>query len=472
MKKKWLKNLLYIFIITFLIVCIGSIKAQELDVSKPLILAFQSQKAKVEGGEKINFLALYALPNGTQMAEEKWSYRPLFLNEEYVVFEKPEVLFAPGQYEVALQIKDSHEVWSEPALTYITVSKNCSQSEVAYMAQKNIKGAKFNLFETENYRLYKKITGTRDGVVSGKLIISDSPEKVKEKGILYEGISNGTGRLLMHHLHDMKDGKDYRMMILVTNLSKEKQRIRINNYAIKGPSEDVLYVGEQLLLDYWDNQTREVVYDLPAGQTGIIYKQELPWKRGDALSSYIDFHTEDRVKWQVLCVENGDNFETYRHYCAKDQHIRGTFETMKKIYYIDLDTELAYFSIGEGMEEFLIGFDEVLGKEVYNKGNFGMEYELHLKAVKDTFVVFNPRGDVFRGALMWNGKVYAMPNKGCLKGKGEASFLGEIQEGEEAIVKYILPNGSSAPVLFVFVPKNNLEKMSILKEICKAYKPF
>ena len=128
MKKKWLKNLLYLFIITFLIVCIDSIKAQELEVSKPLILAFQSQKAKVKGGEKINFLALYALPNGTQMAEERWSYRPLFLNEEYVVFEKPEVLFAPGQYEIALQIKDSHEIWSEPALTYITVSKNCSQS--------------------------------------------------------------------------------------------------------------------------------------------------------------------------------------------------------------------------------------------------------------------------------------------------------------------------------------------------------
>ena len=43
MKKKWLKNLLYLLIMTFLIVCIDSIKAQELDVSKPLILAFQSQ---------------------------------------------------------------------------------------------------------------------------------------------------------------------------------------------------------------------------------------------------------------------------------------------------------------------------------------------------------------------------------------------------------------------------------------------
>lgn len=456
MKYKWLKKWSYFLIIIYISTGIGVIKAQKLEEIKPLILVFKAQKDKVKGGEQIDFFACYTLPKGMKIVEERWSYKPLFLEDEHIVYEKPQVLFEPGRYEVTFQIKDSNGIWSEPALTYITVSRHCIQPELFYRAQENIKGAKVNQFGSENYRLYKKIKVSRYDRECGKLMISNSPEKVKEKGILYEGISRGAGRLLMHHLHDLDEEKDYRIMLVVTNLSNKKQRIHLNNYAVKGPCKDVLYVGEQLLLDYWDTQTREVIYDLPAHQTGIIYQQVQPWKKGDAISSYMDFYTDEQVKWQVLCVENGDNFQTYQHYCEKDQHIRGTFETTKKTYYLDLDNESAYFPIGEEKEEFLMGIDEVLGKETYNKGNFGMEYELHLKAQEDTFVVLNPRGDIFRGALMWNGTLCTIPNKGYLKGKGEASFIGEMQAEEEVVIKYILPNGSSAPVLFVFIPKNNL----------------
>lgn len=427
--------------------------AVELSVVKPLIFTVTPTKQKVKCGEAFEFLSLYVLPKDTYKTQEKWSYKPLFLEEDITIFEKPHRLFVPGKYKVTLQIKNNKEIWSEPETTYITVTKKCEQSEINYVAQNNIKGTKLNLFGSEDYRKYKRVVGVRDRVIPGKLMISNSPEKIKAKGILYEGVSREDGRLLIHHLHALTGSKDYRIVILATNLSENRQRLVINNWAIKGPSKDVLYIGEQLLLDYWDENIKEMVCDLPKGETAIIYKQSVPWQKGEALSAYMDFHTEDKMRWQVLCVENGDNFTQYDDYCVKDQHIRGTFETTKKIYHLDLEDEPSCFVIGQGKEEFLVGFDEIIKEEVYNKGNFGMEYKLHLNALKDTFVILNPRGDIFKGAIKWQGKVYAMPNVGCLRGKGEASFLGTVKEGEEVVLNYILPNGSSAPVLFVFVPK-------------------
>lgn len=466
MNYKYLKKYLYFLVVLW--ICIGArvMEAQSMEIHKPLVLAFKAKKNTLKAGEKIDFLTCYTLPKGRNIAAEKWSYKALLTKQERVIYEKPELIFESGLYEVNIQIKDSEGMWSEPASTYIHISDQSVQSELLYRLEKNMIGSKVNQFGSENYRAYKKIQASQCEEEKGKLLISNSPEKVKEKGILYEGTSSGKGRLMIHHLHDMDGDKDYRLVLLVTNLSDQSQRVHLNHYAVKGPCKDVLYVGEQLLLEYWGKTKREVIYDLPPHQTGIIYKQLQPWVKGDALSSYMDFYTQDKVKWQVLCVENGDNLASYQHYCEKDRHIRGTFETIKQIYSFDLNKEAVYFPIGE-KTEFLLGVDEVLNKETCNKGNFGMEYEFHLKANEDTIMVLNPRGDVFRGAILWNDTPCAVPNRGCLRGEWEASLLGEIKAGEQAVIKYMLPNGSSAPVLFVSIPKKNLEKMSNLKEICK-----
>lgn len=452
-----------------------NVYSQDFGEQKPIILALRGEKHKVSCGGPITFLSAYALPKGTYKTEEKWSYKPLFLKEEKIVFEKPKVLFVPGEYKVGLQIKNDKGIWSEPEYTIITVEDKCKQSEIDYVVENNIKGVVMNHFGQIDYRTYKRLDSYDEECMPGKLIISNSPEKVKETGILYEGTSTGVGRLLVHHLNALEEKKDYRIVILATNLSEKKQKVHINNLAIKGPCQDVLYVGEQLLLDYWDEKGRAVFYNLPPKVTGVIYKQDTTWQKGDAISAYIDFDTTEEIKWTVACVKNGDNLSDFLRYCEKDEHIRGTFDGLKKKFTIILpEGEPTYLSLGEDKEAYLKGYDEITGEAVYDKGDFGVQYELKMKASEETAVVLNPRGDVFKGAIHWNGEgVYPIPKKGYMKGVNEASFLGIVEAGKEVDLRYMLPNGSSAPVLIVFLPKSCWKgKMSNLNEIWKSYKPY
>lgn len=469
------KKLVKIILLLGFILINKNLYSQEVDKQEPIIIALRGENPKVSCGEPITFFSAYALPKTTYKTEEKWSYKLLFVKEEKIVFEKPKALFVPGQYKISLQIKNSKGIWSKPKETIITVKDRCKQSEIAYTVESNIKGAVMNHFGQVNYRDYKEIDDYGKEHVPGKLIISNSPEKVKEIGILYEGTSEGVGRLLIHHLNALEEEKDYRVIILATNLGEEKQRVHINNLAIKGPCQDVLYVGEQLLLDYWDEREKEKFYNLPPGETGVIYKQDRAWQKGDALSAYIDFETSEKIKWTIACVKNGDNLSAFSRYCEKDEHIRGTFEGLKKIYTIDLSGgEVTYLALGEDRGEYLKGYDEITEEEVYDKGNFGVQYEFRVTTSEDTALILNPRGDVFKGAIHWDKEgVYAIPKKGYMKGVNEGSFLGVIEEGEEVVLRYMLPNGSSAPVLMVFLPKSHwAEKMSNLNEIWKAYKPY
>lgn len=449
-----------IWVYVLFLLCFLDIKvfiySKEVYEKKPVILALKSVKEKIECGEEVELISAYALPSDTYKVQEKWSYRLLFLEEEKVIFRKPKMFFAPGKYEVSLQIQNNKGVWSAPIQTNVTVKNKYKQSEIEYAVKRDIKGSILNEVGQTDYRKYECIEQDGQEEIPGKLIISNSPEKVKKTGILYEGTSKGVGRLLVHHLHAIPENQDYRIMVLATNLSEGRQSIQIKNLAMKGPSEDVLYVGGQLLLDYWDERVKEILYELPPGETTIIYKQDQEWKSGDAISAYMDFNTEGMVKWTVLCVKNGDNFESIKSYCEKDRHIRGTFESIQKNYAIHiLEEKPAYLALGEDKQEYLKGYDEVTREKVVDRGDFGVQYEIKITADEDTAILLNPRGDVFRGAIEWKGKgIYPIPDKGCLKGAYEASFLGVAKKGEEVVLNYMLPNGSAAPVLMVFLPKS------------------
>ena len=78
--------------------------------------------------------------------------------------------------------------------------------------------------EYKNYQYIKpcEILGE-----DGTLILSNSPETVKEKGILYCEQLLGKGRLVFHHVNATHEN-DQRLLIVVKNLTKSEQRFEVH----------------------------------------------------------------------------------------------------------------------------------------------------------------------------------------------------------------------------------------------------
>ena len=88
-----------------------------------------------------------------------------------------------------------------------------------------------------------------------------------------------------------------------------------------------------------------------------------------------------------------------------------------------------------------------------------MSYNITITAKEDTGIILNPRADMFRGAIEWQGVgVYNVPKVGNIYSNiAKAISLGTIKAGETKTIEYMLPNGSSAPVLLGFIPKSYWE---------------
>ena len=106
-------------------------------------------------------------------------------------------------------------------------------------------------------------------------------------------------------------------------------------------------------------------------------------------------------------------------------------------------------------EEWLEGVDALTGETIRNQGNYGLPITIEVKNTEDMGVILNARGGAYLGAVKWNKtKVFNVPDEDILSSKKLAALIGKIPQGEGAEIVYTLPNGSSAPVLFGFIPSS------------------
>jgi len=91
---------------------------------------------------------------------------------------------------------------------------------------------------------------------------------------------------------------------------------------------------------------------------------------------------------------------------------------------------------------------------MWNKGNYGLPIKISIKNNEDIGVIINARGGSYLGGVRWNGnKVFAVPNEDILSTQKVAALVGLIRANTTNEIVYMLPNGSSAPILFGFIPK-------------------
>lgn len=420
------------------------------------ITSFKAEKNTYGIGEKLQINYIYDNPNGIDIKSQRWRYRNLSTNGS-TVSGKPKYFKKAGVYEITLELQDEWGNWSNKVACKVTISSNIIERNGYYLFEKGKQGDLIDGYIDTDYNSFMEGNTIEVMDTPGTLIMSNSPESIYTSGILYKDTTLGIGRLLVHHQNRTEYSK--KLLVLVSTPSNQPVTLKISNEAIAGPNKHILLTGQNAVLKYLKGSKAQT-YTIQPGQTLCIYdsSNEKGWGIDEVVSGTLDFESSGEITWQVVAMDEKSslsNLDKLR-VLDRDVHNRGTFKVIERQYVLDLKdiSEPAKLVLGREQEEWLQGIDALTGDIMWNKGNYGLPIKIIIKNSEDMGVILNARGGSYLGAVKWNkSKVFAVPNEDVLSTQKVAALVGLIESGASNEIIYMLPNGSSAPVLFGFIPK-------------------
>ena len=244
----------------------------------------------------------------------------------------------------------------------------------------------------------------------GTLLFSDSPEYVKETGILYRDTVTGDARVLYYHLNDMAQPKK---LAVVLETEADLATVSVTRGAAAAPSADYLYVGKATQIGYFDTQEmNERIYVTKERPRLLVpAMNETLLAPGQLVYGVYDFHTNAPVRVSVIMygadVDPFSFLRTARVLPRDEIALRGTFRgmnrvlTSQKIYHPAMDGAV-YFPIGDNIHDiYRHGIDATDGSAVTNYGNYGILYQINIPTAgrERTRYFLSPLGGVYAGAV-------------------------------------------------------------------------
>lgn len=421
------------------------------------ITSFQSEQIAYGIGEKLQLTYTYDNPNDLEIKSQRWRYKNLSTNSS-TVSSKPRYFKKAGIYEISLELQDEWGNWSNKVTCKVNVSSQVINRNDYYLFEKGKQGDLIDGYVDKNYNNFTEANIISVVDIPGTLLMSNSPESIYSSGILYKETTTGLGRLLVHHRNRTQYSK--KLMVLVTNPTKENVTLKVSNTAIVGPNKYILQTGQNAVIAYL-NGSKVQNYSIKPGETVCLYDSSTVkgWNNEEVVSGTLDFNSTGMITWQVVAMDEKSSIENLSklRVLDRDVHNRGTFDVIERQYILDLKngkgaTKLV---IGREKEEWLQGVDALTGDIIWNKGNYGLPIKIVIQNNEDIGVIANARGGNILGALKWNkSKVFNIPNEGVLSSQTVAALVGTVKANSENELIYMLPNGSSAPMLFGFIPKS------------------
>lgn len=302
-----------------------------------------------------------------------------------------------------------------------------------------------------HYGHYRLLEKQKLSETKGIVLMSNSPEDVKEVGILYRGQIKGRGRLLYHHVNE-SDIKQLRLVIEIINQETTPQLIRISKAVTDGPSYRFLKTGQTLLKNYFESVSDKSYY-LQPGQSWSVYdSQGKSWTKGSLLSGMMDLEATGRLLVTYKAISSEGQIQGDLKNLDKDLAPRGSFDICERNYKIEVPAEVGYYYHLLGTtKDWVKGRDELTGENALNQGNYGIMEHIEITVSADTTVILCPRGGVFQGVVRWgNGSLHLVERSHSFKEQKECIEIGKLKKGETKQLDYMLPNGSAAPALLGF----------------------
>lgn len=325
---------------------------------------------------------------------------------------------------------------------------------------------------------------TTDG--DGTLLFSDSPEYVKEPGILYSDIIKDDARIFYYHLNDTK--KPYKVAVVLEGETERSAIVRVLHQAIAAPSQDYCEVGKSLQQACFSDSggTEEIVVAPHERRLLLAAADRTTLRPGELVSGMADFSASAPVRVSVLFYPPDRNPLQYISEAeilpADEHHLRGTFIGMNrtlrlKTPYHPKKDGIGCVVLADGeIDSYREGIDATDGSIVTNCGNYGVVYRLEVPMRATTHFFMSPMGGGYAGVVRANAgkdtkRLIAVPDNRLMFGENsvhppfdisgstmllpsaELADLGVWKKKPPVFFEFAPPGASNLPVLLILAPE-------------------
>ncbi|GIP14674.1 hypothetical protein J40TS1_03160 [Paenibacillus montaniterrae] len=182
---------------------------------------------------------------------------------------REDAFFTAGEHEVTLVAIDQNGNRSEPYTKKITVTEQFMFSAFEYGVYSGKPGS---YIEANDQRFNDQLLTLPEAskkvrsVEARKLLVSDSPENIKEAGILYQDHIEGKARLYANHVNEMDRGVT--LAILATNDTEHPVTLKTTRQGASQPSQFAMIVGSEAAIDFLSDESSDVESDRASGNSG------------------------------------------------------------------------------------------------------------------------------------------------------------------------------------------------------------
>lgn len=416
--------------------------------SRP-VAKFTTGKPVYKIGEPVHYIDLSYDPDSEGLPKYIWTG-------------KEEAFFSAGEYPVTLQVVDGHGNKSDIYRTTVTVSDEVHLSRTEYPIYMKPTGTFIKLNGWDDYynqyeyipELSKQTTNLMDRL----LLVSDSPEEVKEQGYLYQDKVDGKARLYADHVNGTI--KNLTFAILARNTTDHDVKIRTTNKGEVYPSIYANLIGNEATVDFLLGRKYDEVLTVPAGQT-VVYSKMPTLYPGQGINVLYDIETDGEVEITFAASESPvfDSFKSLKMLYT-DDHLRGTFPISGVKWNVDMPKleGPARLPLGNGKSDpFVMGTDATRNKPVQNFGNWGVSYHIHIDNPPKMTLMVMAKGGIFKGPFKVNGEMVLVPQSGVITAFDGLQIIGRTTGKEASLdIEYSPPAGSFLPVDLVFYPLRDL----------------
>ncbi|MFB9326409.1 stalk domain-containing protein [Paenibacillus aurantiacus] len=415
----------------------------------PPVANFLVDRDSYRIGERITFTDL-STDDGNAIAKAKYIDRPA-----------GDAFFEAGEHNVTLEVTDTQGLTASVTKT-ITVTNEVLYTKEEYGLLFSSAGEKFAVSGAD-IRNYPEIKYDIQSDTA-QLIRSNSPEVLISEGVAYEEQLTGNVRYLFHNVNQV--GYPVRMYLMATNKGSKTVNVNTSTFGYGGPDTYVANSAKLAAVRYLQsiqNGAPPKTMTVKPGETIEILPElsKYPIKPNQVYSAYADIFSDQELYYDVVVVAADKDPKAelpLLPVMPRDgKHVRGTFNNANRTLETSelLGQQPGKMTFGDGkLDPYLFGYDYSSGVNELNLGNFGVMYTMKLNRVApNTVIALNPRGGMYTGAFLVNGKLVTVTNNSVLLNNNEAGFLYRTGAAEESVeIKFTLASGSFLPLAMVFLP--------------------
>ncbi|GAB7055273.1 MULTISPECIES: stalk domain-containing protein [unclassified Paenibacillus] len=412
------------------------------------VAKFTVDKEAYRIGEPIHYSNLSYDPKGTELRDIQW-------------IGNAQAIFTPGLYKVSLTVKDSLGNVSD------TYSRNILVKNEPYLDafEHKVYYAPVGTYVREEEAVLRKylrgipqIPKQEQKPADRPLIVSDSPETFTEKGFLYQEKVNDKARLYATHVN----GTDRKMKFAIIVRNSDPVRsvtIKTTNQGEVYPSIYANLMGNEPTIEFLQGKRAVETMVLRPYETAY-YKVMPDFYPGQGMNVLYDVETDGEVYFSFAAMEQEDGLDTIGVFprLAYKGNVRGTFSGSEVQWNIDASSirRPSSFAIGDGTsDQFVTGTDFFSQKPALNLGNYGVVYKIHIDAPPKMSVLILPRGGVFRGPFLVNGKIVQAPPSGVMMDYQGYTIIARTNGTEPSLdLEFSPASGSAFPIDVIFYPLN------------------